>query len=85
MAIWALAFAALTGVSAPPRNVPATFDLADVATPTMEKRKIALPLRKRRSRYLLPKAELPAEDAPGIELRWKLRKVKLTMPLPTIG
>jgi hypothetical protein len=47
-------------------------------------RALPTPKRKARSRYLLPDAELPAEDAPDIRVRWKLRKVKLTMALPSI-
>ncbi|QJU58082.1 hypothetical protein HL653_09955 [Sphingomonas sp. AP4-R1] len=38
----------------------------------------------RRSRYLLPRTDSPTADADGIRFRWKLNKVKMTMPIPSI-
>lgn len=38
----------------------------------------------RRSRYLLPQANSANQDSDGIRFRWKLNKVKMTMPIPSI-
>ena len=38
----------------------------------------------RRSRYLLPQADSAAQGNDGIRFRWKLNKVKMTMPIPSI-
>jgi hypothetical protein len=38
----------------------------------------------RRSRYLLPEADRPSEDSDGIQFRWKFKKIKMTMPIPSI-
>ena len=81
---WALALAAaVDGNVARPYRI-ATFDLAEVAASSNDPTAVALPKRARRSRYLMPDAELPDEDEPGIQLRWKLKSIKLKMPLPSI-
>jgi hypothetical protein len=81
---WALALAAaVNGNVAHPYSV-ATFDLAEVAASSNEPAAGALPKRSRRSRYLMPNAELPDDDEPGIQIRWKLKSIKLKMPLPSI-
>ena len=90
--MWALALAAFPDTATLARPIPATFDLrSTIARKTRAKprrRKAATPpalLQHRlRSPYLLPTAELPAQETPDIQLRWKLRKVKLTMVLPSI-
>jgi hypothetical protein len=38
----------------------------------------------RRSRYLLPEADRPSQDNDGIQFRWKFKKIKMTMPIPSI-
>ena len=82
MLIWAMAAAAFPDVSLGAPAPALSFDLAAIAdTPAPGRR---LPARKRRSRYLLPPAELPDADKPSLQIRWKLNKIKLKTALPSI-
>ena len=81
---WALALAAAVDGHAARSYRISTFDLADVAASAHEPTAGALPKRSRRSRYQMPDAELPDADQPGVQIRWKLKSIKLKMPLPSI-
>jgi hypothetical protein len=81
MMICALILASLGTPAAMSGNRLADFDLGVIAAETPVQ---LLTKRTLRSPYRAPDVEQPSNAETDIQLRWKLNKVKLTMPLPSI-
>ena len=81
MMICALILASFSTPDAMTGNRLADFDLGEIAAELPAQR---LTKRAVRSPYRSRAVEQPSADESEIQLRWKLNKVKLTMPLPSI-
>jgi len=81
MMMYALMLASFSAPDAMPGSRLADFDLGELAAELPAQR---LTKRTVRSPYRARTVEQPSADDADIQLRWKLNKVKLTMPLPSI-
>lgn len=81
MIICALILASFSSPAAMSGNRLADFDLGEIAAEMPAQR---LTKRTLRSPYRARDVDQPSNDESDIQLRWKLNKVKLTMPLPSI-
>ena len=81
MIIYALILASFSTPQPAAGNRLADFDLGDVAAEQPAHR---VTKRTSISPYRARDVEQPGEEGSDLQLRWKLNKVKLTMPLPSI-
>jgi hypothetical protein len=84
MVIVALAIAAVASAGMKAQPVSASHLNLEMSPAVAAAQLTAQSSQHRRSRYLLPEPSQPSDDNDGIRFRWKLNKVKMTMPIPSI-